>query len=100
MLNGTEYKTGAGIVYDMEDDLPRVGQITGIFVVNSNKVLFEVDCFDTYYQSHFRCYVLQSLQSSKLVFVNELKLINPLHIHSASALPGHRFVILPHYVNS
>ena len=94
LLNGIEYKTGAGLVYNIEDDLPKVGQVTSIYAVNSNKVVFEVDCFESMYIPHFHCYVLRPLLCTMLALVNELRLVNPIHIRTASALPGHHFVIL------
>ena len=39
------YRKGVGVVYQMEDDLPLVGQVNGISVVNGGKVFLEVDCF-------------------------------------------------------
>lgn len=65
VLDGIEYKNATALVYNMEQDLPKVGVITAIYVVNSSKVLLDVDCFDTMCNSHFHAYELQSLNCSK-----------------------------------
>ena len=87
------------VFYQMEDDLPLVGQVNGISVVNGGKVFFEVDCFCSYYESHYRVYVLKALNSVKTITITDLCLPHPIHIRTASVLPGLRFVILPHFIN-
>lgn len=50
-VDGVEYKKDVGIIYDMTADLPKVGQVTSVFVIiiNNNKVVFEVNCFSSMY---------------------------------------------------
>lgn len=97
-VDGTEYKTSVGVVYDMTDDLPRVGQVTSIYVINHTTVLFAVKCFSSMYVEHFRAYTLQALHCDKLVSVHNLLIPNPLHIRTASALPS-KFVVLPYHIS-
>ena len=51
-VDGVEYKKNAGIIYDMSTDLPKVGQVTSVFVVNETTVVFEVHCYSVYIE-HF-----------------------------------------------
>ena len=51
---GIEYKKNAGVICGMNADLPTVGQISSIFVVNGNTVLFSVQMFSSVYVEHFR----------------------------------------------
>ncbi len=46
-VDGIDYKRNVGVVYDMTDDLPKVGQITSIYVINHNTVIFAVKCFSS-----------------------------------------------------
>ena len=95
-----EYRKGVGVVYQMEDDLPLVGQVNDISVVNGGKVFLEVDCFCSYYESHYRVlYVLEALNSVKTITLTDICLPQPIHIRTASVLPGLRFVILPHILS-
>ncbi len=98
-VDGMEYKRKVGVVYDMTDDLPKVGQITSIYVINHNTVIFAVKCFSSVYVEHFRAYTLHTLSCDKLVCVHDLLLPNPVHIRTASSLPGSKFVILPYHIS-
>ncbi len=57
-VDGIDYKRNVG-VYDMTDDLPKVGQITYIYVINHNTVILLSNAFQVYYMSstseHTRC---------------------------------------------
>ena len=62
-VGGNDYRTDAAIVYAVINDLPQVGQICKIFLVNGDMVIFECECFTTYYNNHYRAYVLQAVNS-------------------------------------
>ena len=99
-VNGIEYKKDVGVIYDMTADLPKVGQVTSVFVVNDNTVVFEMNCFSSVYVEHFRAYTLQALNHEATITVHDLILPNPVHIRTASALPHHQSIILPHHINA
>ena len=96
-VDGVEYKKNAGIIYDMSADLPKVGQVTSVFVVNETTVVFEVDCYSSVYIEHFRAYKLHSLKSTATITLDNLPLVHPVHIRKVSALL-HKCIILPYYV--
>ena len=51
--NGHEYKINAGVILDVEHDLPVVGKIKDMYVIDGYKVLFGVKSFFTYFEPHF-----------------------------------------------
>ncbi len=93
-VDGIEYKRNVGIIYDMTADLPKVGQVTSIFVVNDNTVIFAVKCFSSIYVEHFRTYTLQTLCCDELVCVDHLLVPNPVHIRTCSALLSLSFCLI------
>ena len=99
-LDGILYKKNAGLVYDMDQDHPKVGQISHIYIVNGHRVFFELDCYDSVYNSHFRVYELTPLKCDKIITVVDLHLLTPVHIRTVSAIPGCCCIILPHHVHS
>lgn len=96
-VDGVEYKKNAGIVYDMSADLPKVGQITSVFVVNEITVVLELDCYSSEYIEHFRAYKLHSLKSTVTITLDNLPLVHPVHIRKVSALLQ-KCIILPYHV--
>ncbi len=98
-VDGIEYKKHVGVIYDMTADLPQVGQVTSIFIVNHNTVVFEVTCFSSVYIEHYRTYTLQAIHCEKMLTVHDLILPNPVHIRRVSVLSQCKSIILPHHVN-
>ena len=90
VLDGVEYRKNAGALYEIVDELPNVGQINSIYLANGNTVLFEVDCFRKSYNSHFHANELEPLNSNKILTINDLVLVNPVHIPTTSALASHK----------
>jgi len=56
-LDGDEYKVNAGIIVDFVHDLPIVGKIKQLLVINKTDLAFEVAQYSTYYERQFRAYV-------------------------------------------
>lgn len=98
-LDGIEFRRSAGVVYAMEHEMPLVGEIDTILIVNDNKVLFRVTCFSSVYFEHFRTFQLHSLQVQKTLTFEELVLTSPVHIRVSSSFP-HKSIILPFYVST
>ena len=55
--NGHEYKKDAGLIYEVQHDLPIMGKIEDIYIVNGSKVLFNIKSHLTQYQPHFQSYL-------------------------------------------
>lgn len=91
---GIWYKPHAGVIIEVKDDLPIVGKIQEIFVINGSLIIFKVEQFSTLYEEHYRAYVLQDDGVNKTVPLTKLYIHNPVHIHRSQTL--HHFVILPH----
>ena len=43
--NGIEYKCGNGVIVNVENDLPQVGYIQDIYIVNENQITVRVKTF-------------------------------------------------------
>ena len=99
-IDGVEYRCSAGVICGMEHDLPTIGQITSIFVINGDNVVLEVNVFASMYLEHFRVYTLQPLKAKTLICSKNLLIPHPLHIRTASTIPHQTFIILPHHVNA
>ena len=52
-FSGDEFKINDGVITDVKHDLPIMGVIQDILLVNGNKVFFNVDHYCTSYQSHY-----------------------------------------------
>ena len=96
--NGIEYKCGVGVVLDIEDDLPQVGCIHDIYIVNGSQIAVRVKTFAaTYYEPHYRAYLLDEEEdTTKLVYINNLFLLTPVHIRTSHVLGTNKYIILPH----
>lgn len=96
IIRGTEFKKEAAIIHSMKDDLPQIGQIVNIYIVEGNIVLFECECFTTTYNPHFRTYALRPLNLHANYFYHKLLFQHPLHIRSPRVSPSTSIVILPY----
>ena len=97
--NGHEYKRDAGIIYTVEHDLPLVGKIQDIYIIDgSSKVLFNVKPYLTYYQPHFRAYLLHERTDVQFMFLylSNLFMDTPVHIRRSQVLGTETFILLPY----
>lgn len=100
--DGVEYKVDAGVILDVhEDDLPVVGCIHHIHVVDNTKVIFDVTKYATTFEPHFRAYLLSEAEdttSGTFVFQTELFLRSPVHVRKSQVFGTNKYIILPHAV--
>ena len=82
------------MIVDVQDDLPIIGQIEDIYVVDGSTIIFNVQQFWTVYEQHYRAYVLESSGDNAVIPLTKLFLHSPIHIRRSQTL--HSFVILPH----
>lgn len=96
--SGIEYKYGVGIILGVdEDDLPLLGRVDDIYVLNSTTVVLRVAKFCTTYKPHYRAYMLHELDDdSTIVHLTDLFLNTPIHIRTSQVLGTCKFIILPH----
>ena len=99
-IDGDEYRKDTGFVHKLdEDDIPQVGQISHIYVVNGKTVVFKAQRFNSFYHSHFQCYCLRQVDEEPSFFLyDKLILKKPLHIRKPCILPGHNVIILPYSI--
>ena len=95
-INGKEYKKEVGIVYSMEQDLPKIFQIENLYVINGSTVVFKGHCHTTTYHPHFRIYSLNSLTGESFyVLYDQLPQSTPIHIRLSRVMPTKYVVTLP-----
>lgn len=83
-VNGDEYKLATGVILEVEHDLPMVGIVQNIYVINGNEVMFYVKTFSTTFQPHYRAYVLDNFLSLKIVHHSTLFIHSPVYIRTAN----------------
>jgi len=94
---GSEYRPDAGVVISVEQDLPVVGCIKAIYVINGKEVAFNVTLHLTFYEKHFRAYVLENnILQETIVHYSMLFLQAPVHIRTSQVLSQVHFIFLPH----
>lgn len=96
-VNGDEYKPAAGVILEVEHDLPVVGIIQDVYLINGNEVMFHVKQFSTSFEPHYRAYILDDdCPSLKIVNHSTLFIHCPVNIR-ASHNPelSHSFILLP-----
>lgn len=90
-----EYKLFAGVILNVEHDLPVVGVITDIYVVNGDRVLFSVEQYSTSYEPHYRAYILENNSCSRIVCRSDLFTHSPVHIRKSHVPDLSDIFILP-----
>ena len=96
-FNGSKHKISSGVILDVNHDLPTVGVIRDIYIVNGDKLIFYVDKFETSFEPHYRAYILyKDPFCSGLVDQADLFIQTSIHIRKScvSELSEH-FIILP-----
>ena len=94
---GNEYKHGVGIILGVDDDdLPQIGCVQDIYVIDNNKVLFSVKKFSTTCEPHFRAYMLHEEDVIAFLYLTDLFVRTPVHIRTSRTVGSNKFVILPH----
>ena len=95
---GDEYKSSAGVILNVEHDMPIVGIILDIYVVDGKEVALNVEKFSTAFEPHYRAYILDDhFSSSNIVLHSDLFIPTPIHIRKSSnpELKHNSFVLLP-----
>ena len=64
----------------MKHDLPIVGVIQDIYIVNGDKAFFYVNQFLTFYEPHYWTYILEDKLGSREISYPELFIYVALHI--------------------
>lgn len=96
--HGHEFKINVGIIYEVEHDLPIVGKVQDIYIIDGNKVLFKVKPYLTYYHPQFRAYLLSERTDvkEKFLYLSNLYIDTPVHIRQSHVLGTEIFILLPY----
>ena len=57
-MNCEDYRIHDGVIVVVQHDLPTVGIIRRIFIINGDTVIFTVDHYTTSFEPHYRAYFL------------------------------------------
>lgn len=94
--DGDEYKLRTGLIIDVIDDMPMIGIIQKIFVVDEHTIFFRVNVYECTYDEHYRAYILSDKTTSRMVSQCNLFCSGPVHIHTSHIHELYNsFVILP-----
>ena len=95
-IHGDEYKVSAGVILNVVQDLPTVGIIQDIYIVNGDKVALNVDEFSTSYEPHYRAYILESSTPSTIVWHSNLFIHTTVSIHKCHVPDLSYVFVLPY----
>ena len=94
---GNEYKRGVGIILGVDDDdLPQIGCVQDVYVIDNNQILFSVKKFSTTCEPHFRAYLLHEEDVTAFLYLTDVFVRTPVHICTSRSVGSNKFVILPH----
>ena len=96
--HGHEFKLDVGVIYDVEHDLPIIGKVQEIYIIDGCKVLFNVNLYWTHYQPHFRAYMLSRRADvqEKFLSLSNLFIETPVYIRRSQVLGAETFILLPY----
>ena len=93
--HGHQYKKDTGVIVDVQHDLPIVGQIQEIYLVDGYSIAFHLKVYSTTYEPHYRAYLLKKDYTEKILQLSSLFVETPVHIRRAQSVGTHAFIILP-----
>ena len=85
----------AGVIINVVHDLPVVGIIKDIYIINENTVAFSVNEWSTSYEPHYRAYILEIEVSLKIVLHSNLFIHNPIFVHKSYVPDLSNVFVLP-----
>jgi len=100
--HGHEFKLNVGVIYDVEHDIPIVGKVQDIYIIDGCKVVFNVKPYWTHYHPHFRAYLCAYLLSEradiqeKFLCLSNLFIETPVYIRRSQVLGTEIFILLPY----
>jgi len=94
-VGGNEYRISTGVILDVEHDLPVVGIIQDIYIVNEGKVLFCVNQSSTLYEPHFRAYIVESDSCPRFICHLDLFIATPVYIRKSRVPDLSNIFVLP-----
>ena len=83
---GITYKKPCALLVGVEDESPQLAILQGIYVVDTNRVLFRVrQCVTEHFDSHHHAFIISNTSSYKLVHVQDLYNPQPVHVRTISS---------------
>ena len=79
-IDSNKCELGAGVIFDVKHDLPIVGVIQDIYIVNGDKAFFDVKQFSTFYGPYYWTYILEGKLGSRVISYPELFICIVLYI--------------------
>lgn len=98
-VDGNEFRNGAGFIHSLQNDLPQIGLISDIYVLDKKNLVFKAFNYVTVYHPHFHAYSLSRSSSGPTYYCyDKLVLSKPIHIRQPRSLPHHDIVVMPYHV--
>lgn len=98
-FEGIEHRKGEGVICALLHDQPVIGEVKSIYVVNYSSVYLEVTSFETYFDDHYRVYILHNISENRLVSIEDLLIPVPVFIREVTTSHGHsKCFILPYHI--
>ena len=79
----------------MKHDLPIVGVIQDIYIINEDKIFFNVNQFSTSYEPHYWTYILEDKICSRIIGYPDLFIYFAVHIRKLHVTDFSAVFILP-----
>ena len=98
-IDGSEFRSGAGFVHSIHEDLPQIGQISDIYLLDEKKLVFKAVNYTTTYHPHFHAYTLTHSPSVSYFCYDKLILLKPVHIRQPQSLPHHKVTVMPYRID-
>ena len=97
-VNCEDYRIHDGVIVEVQHDLPTVGIIRQIFIINGDTVIFTVDHYTTSFEPHYQAYILDETPfSSANILHSDLFIQQSVHIRTSNVYElSSDFVILPY----
>ena len=95
-IHGHEFTLNVGVIHDVENDLPAVGKVQDIYIVDGCKVLFSIKPYVTQYQPHFRAYLVYEKTDvqENFLYLSNLFIDSSVHICQSQVIRTEIFILL------
>ena len=96
-VDGNEYKLETGVIIEvLTDDMPTIGVIKKIFLINGQTFFFRLNAYKCTYDAHFRAYILDDDATCQMISYSSLFHPGTVHIRTSHIHELYNsFVILP-----
>ncbi len=97
-VQGTEYREECAVLIAITDDYPVFARVEGIYVIDNNRVLFDVCILQTCtFCEHYHVYLVRSTHMHRLMHIEELHHQSVFCIRQVTIDGCTKLAIIPKY---